>query len=960
MTGKNIGHYRILRQIGKGGMGEVYLAEDTSLKREVAIKVLPEYLRNDPKRLARFRREAETAGKLKHPNIAPIFALEEAVPVDDGTGGDDVSVRARHASPQREHPDDLAPTLFIVMEYVEGQPLSSHIPSDGMDLDTFFATFIPLADALAHAHGHGRIHRDIKPGNIMIDTDGTPKILDFGLARIVGSNPMEAFFDESETPPEFDSETPTVTMKPGEPLPETPPPSITQGGAFMGTPAYMSPEQIETGQVDARTDLFSFGIVMYEALTGQRPFKGENIESIIGRILEAEPKPVTALKPITPHTLWWIIRLCLKKNREDRVQTAHELYTELTDLRKEVESGTVLVDASAIPKPEPVPLWRRPIPIVVMLVLTLAIGLAAAWLLKPAPLMPEPSLRKFDLTVDAVGNQAYDGPAISPDGTMIAYTQDGRLWIRDLDSVTPRELPDTEGGVRPFWSSNSDFVGYFTWDPQTLRKVAVTGGPSIPMCDFVGVFRGGAWRSDGTIVFGVASAASAREGVLYSVPSHGGERVVFAVADTSLDQRGLIYPTLLPDGSLLYAATVGEEDGALIVDTGRERREIVAIQGERVAFAVYSPTGHIVYQRGFPESKGIWAVPFDIGSLEVTDDSFPIDANGGYPTVSSDGTLVYRSAVMALWTIVPPGRLAWVDRQGRVEPVGKVWGRLDTPELSPNGRLVAFSAARQDNADVYVYDFERGTDTRLTYDKTNDINPVWSPDDRHVAFQSDAQYRGGGAADIHVRAVDGSGDAELLVGGSEPYWPSDWSPDGRHLIYFAWSDSIAYDIWYATLRDDGVLALDDTSQAFLRTPYSEWGGRLSPDGRYLAYGSNESGQSEVYVCPFPDGGSKWQVSSDRGSRPRWSPNGDELFYVQSATGTGQGSMMAVPVETTGGFRRGRVRRLFDAPEGVDLSGFDVSADGRRFMAVQRVGEAEQPQVTITVVENWAREFEGRE
>ena len=272
--GKTIGHYRIIRQLGKGGMGEVYLAEDTTLKRGVAIKVLPETLQKDPERLARFRREAEAAGKLKHPNIATIHALEEA----DGV-------------------------LFIVMEYVEGESLKDRIPNDGMELDKFFATFIPLADALSHAHGHGRIHRDLKPANIMITPDGTPKILDFGLARITRP--------ESE-PVDVDSEASTLTMKPGEPLLEMPPPSITQGRTFMGTPAYMSPEQIETKQVDHRTDLFSMGIVMYEALTGERPFKGENVESIIGRILTEDPMAITALKPITPHQLWWSVRKCLK------------------------------------------------------------------------------------------------------------------------------------------------------------------------------------------------------------------------------------------------------------------------------------------------------------------------------------------------------------------------------------------------------------------------------------------------------------------------------------------------------------------------------------------------------------------------------------------------------------------------------------------------------------------------
>ena len=951
MVGTTLSHYRIIRQLGKGGMGEVYLAEDTRLNREVAVKVLPESLRNNPERLARFRREAEVAAKLKHPNIATIHALEEAVPEDDGTGDGDVSVRARHASPQREHPDGHASILFIVMEYVEGEPLTARIPSGGMDFGTFFDTFIPLADALSHAHEHGRIHRDLKPANIMIAQDGTPKILDFGLARIEPGAAKAQADSESAIAPESaiaDSETSTVTMKEGVPLPETPPPqNLTQGRQLMGTLPYMSPEQAERKDMDHRTDLFSFGIVMYEALTGQRPFKGDTETSLLGRILEAEPEPVTTLKPVTPHTLWWIIRQCLKKDREDRIQTAHELCTDLKDLRKEVEAGIVLVDASL---QKCVPFWRQPAAIGAV-VLALAVGLVAAWFLKP---VPEPPLRKFELTVDAVANQGYDGPAISPDGTMIVYSQgellDTRLWIRDLDSVTPRELPDTRGAVSPFWSPNSDFVAYSTLYPKTLWKVAATGGPGIPVCEKAATYyRGGVWQADGAIVFGANPGASALSevGVLYTVPSQGGVPVVFATADTSLGQRGLIHPTLLPGGALLYAATVGETDGALVVQTGQERRVVLPIRGERVAFPAYSTTGHIVYQRGFPESKGVWAVPFD--GTQVTGEPFPVDVTGNYPTVSSDGTLVYRPGGLAIHSMERP---AWVDRQGRVEPVGKGWEGFYAHALSPDGRLVAFRASRQGNLDLYVHDLEQDTTTPLTYGPAIDGVPAWSPDGRWVAFDSDRS----GDGDIYVKASDGSGSAELLVGGPGLDRPASWSLDGRHLVYYSISDSTGRDLWYAALQEkDRKVTPDGSPQVFLRTPYDEFGGRLSPDGRYLAYVSNESGRYEVWVRPFPDGGSKWQVSSDGGTYSRWSTKGDELFYVQDETLAGRGPMMVVPVETGNGFRRGSPRKLFDTPEDVDFINFDVSVDGQRFLARGK-SEAAQPQVTITVVENWAREF----
>ena len=377
MIGQTISHYKITSKLGEGGMGEVYLAGDTRLDRQVAIKVLPDAVRQDPERLARLRREAQAAASLKHPDIATIHALEEA----DGL-------------------------LFIVMEYVEGETLTERIPADGMDLDSFFSTFIPLTDALAHAHENGRIHRDLKPANVMMTPEGIPKILDFGLARIERG---EAAMSD------LDSQARTAATKP-KAVADVPP-SLTQERAFLGTPAYMSPEQIEGKKVDARTDLFSFGVLMYEALTGQRPFQGETVESIMGRILTEEPRSITEQNPITPHQLWWIIRKCLQKDREQRTQSARELHRELVTAQQEVASGPVLVDANtvALPPQKPMPFWGQPTAITAV-VLALVLGLVAAWLLKP---VPEPPLRKFALPVELVRLRESDGPVISPDGTIV-------------------------------------------------------------------------------------------------------------------------------------------------------------------------------------------------------------------------------------------------------------------------------------------------------------------------------------------------------------------------------------------------------------------------------------------------------------------------------------------------------------------------------------------------------------
>ena len=941
MVGQTLLHYRILKKLGEGGMGEVYLAEDTRLKRQVAIKVLPESLRGSPERLARFRTEAEAAARLKHPNIAPIFALEEAVPEDDGAGGDDVSVRARHASPQREHHDDLAPTLFIVMEFVEGQPLYAHIPQDGMDLETFFSIFIPLSDALSHAHTHDVTHRDLKPGNIMIAEDGTPKILDFGLARITRPEPEEA------SPGAVDSDASTMTMDdPNAPLPhpnasQTPPRSLTEGMQFMGTPAYMSPEQAQRQKVDHRTDLFSFGVVIYEALTGKRPFQGDTLESLIGHILVADPKPVTTVKPVTPYTLWQVIRTCLRKDRGERTQTARRLHADLRDVQQEVAAGTVLVDASAVMQAvKPTPLWRQPAAIGLAAV-TLIVGLVAAWLLKPST---KPPLRKFTIAIEPVGRPEYDGPAISPDGTMIVYAQGEppTLWIRNLDAVTPRKLPDTMGCHRPFWSPNSDFVAYFKWEDPTLRKMAAKGGPSIPLCELPGgspLPRGGVWRPDGIIVFGVAGYFSAA-GVLYSVSSQGGEPAVFAEADSNLDRQGLIYPSLLPDGSVLYAAVVGEESGALMVQKGQERRMVMPGRDERIAFPAYSPSGHIVYQRGFPESQGVWAVPFD--GTEVTGEPFPVDAAGGYPTVSSDGTLVYRS------TGVRQGQLAWVDRRGAVQDrIGQPQGEMLNPVLSPDERRVAVSAGKGGNNNIWVHDIKQNIASQLTFDPADNGFSVWSPEGDQIAYTN---YRSG-TGDIYLISSDGLDEPRVLTATPMEEWVADWSSDGQYVVYSAMDLDGIWNCWLIPLTGD------QEPVQFTDSPHLTVVPRISPDGRYVAYHSDESGQSEIYVRSFPSGRGKWRVSTGGGVQARWNGKGDELFYVERSEEGDR--LMVVPIDTDRGFTYGAPQLLFTSEKvGTHRLGeaanyfYDVTDDGQRFVVVQEV-EAATQQTTVTIVQNWA-------
>ena len=476
MPERTLSHYKVIRKIGQGGMGEVYLAEDTILKREVAIKFLPESVRHDPERLRRFRTEAEAAAKLNHPILATVHSIEEA----EGE-------------------------IFITMEYVDGQPLGEHIGSSGLDLDRFLDWFLLLTDALAHAHEQGLVHRDLKPANIMVRKDGTPKILDFGLARIVALGEHAAGMD---------SEAPTKNVEPRDP---NAPPSLTAAGALLGTPAYMSPEQVEGKRVDARTDLFSMGVVMYEALTGQRPFQGATVESIIARILEIDPEPLTALKPVTPYPLWSTIRRCLKKDRDVRIPTARILHEELRDVQQEVSSGTVLVDAGAVsPATAGRSRWGRPAAVVVT-ILALALASLAGRFLGPST--PEPALRKWQIDVPGMsGFTPPQSPRISPDGTKIAYIERNRLWIRELDEVEPREI----------------------------------GGPSIRFADVSispGSTGSGVFRSDDSVLI----ATGGPDGILV-VSADGGAPHTFMEPETARGELDFHQPSQLPDGRGILAA----------------------------------------------------------------------------------------------------------------------------------------------------------------------------------------------------------------------------------------------------------------------------------------------------------------------------------------------------------------------------------------------------------------------
>ncbi|MDA2925775.1 protein kinase [Acidobacteria bacterium AH-259-G07] len=879
MVGKTISHYRILEKLGEGGMGEVYLAQDTKLKRQVALKVLPESLRHDPQRLRRFQTEAEAAAKLNHPNIAHVYTVEE----DQGT-------------------------RLITMEYVEGQPLKELIPEDGLDLDTFFAWFIPLADALTQAHEKGVRHRDIKPGNIMMTPQRVPKILDFGLAQIIS--------------PEVKEDSATWRQ------------TLTEPGAILGTAAYMSPEQAEGKAADHRSDIFSFGVVMYEALTGQRPFKGETYASTVGSILKEEPEPIKVLKPEMPYLLGHAVNKCLRKNLRRRYQSMLEVRNDLEAVKAEVDAGVIVglgteaAGASAL-----VSRWRWPVWVGTAVLLATIVAWAT-WILGRMSARPELPLLKFQL---ALVDQATDIAAISPDGMMVAYRDRGRLWIRDLDKVKPREIPVTDGVYNLFWSPTSDFIGYAVGN--TLWKVSAQGGPSTQLCELPGLLGGATWGQEGTIVLAASS------GELFAVSAQGGEPQLLMKPDSSKGNLAFHTPHLLPDGqSLLFSIVKDDNAWEIVTRSGETTKRLIHHVGERIGWPTYSSTGHILYQRGWPISHGVWAVPFSLSTLRVTGDPFVVAPDGAFPSVSSSGTLLYESPS----TTGGSQQLVWADRSGRVEgSIGQSHEQILGLALSPGYRRVAVSGVENGNADIWIHDITRSTKTRLTFDPAVDYQPVWSPSADQIVFSSLRS----GSGDIFIKAADGSGAVQPLVRGPLVEGASQWSQDGRYLVYHV-IDPIHRDLWYVPLTGDRQAV------ALLQTPFDELLAQISPDGRYVAYQSNESGRWEVYVKPFPRGEGKWQVSvnsANGGVHPKWDPRGNELFYVDG------NNLMAVPVQTRPGFRMDIPYQLFTGEQvGTSLSSdpfnpiYDVAPDGERFVVVQNVAEGT---TTITIVQSWFVAFE---
>ena len=884
MVGRTISHYKVLSEVGRGGMGVVYKAEDTKLKRPVALKFLRSDVLEDEEHKERFLREAQAAAALDHPNICTVHEIDE---VDGET--------------------------FIAMAYLEGQTVKDKIAERPLKLEEALDIAIQTAQGLKAAHQKEIVHRDIKPANLMLIEEDLVKIMDFGLAQLAEQS------------------------------------RLTKTATFLGTPAYMSPEQAQRLPTDRRTDIWSLGVVIFEMVTGCLPFEGERQEAVLYAIGNEEPELPSSLRSRVPLELDRIVEKALAKSPDERYQHVEEMIVDLRGLGKKLESGesTILrtgaqaVLASqqpAVPN-ELVPKQKHRILQAALAVSALvALALAFVYFRQSAPEAP---LRRFTFRPPSpIGTTNYDANvAISPNGKHIAFVaeSDGKLWVQDLDQRQPRVIEGTEGAVSPFWSPSSDFIGFAT--AGELKKVSLQGGLPSRLCELPGShFHGGSWSPDGqSIVFG------SNPHVLYEVPARGGAPSVLVERSPEGPAGAIVWPHFLPSeaGARVLVFTFGSSTAMTMmvqnVETGQ--RELLGPS----AAPFYSPSGHLVYQSA-PFTHDLWALPFSLDTLRATGEAFPISENGRGPTVAADQTLVYLDGS-------GQRQLVWLDRHGeKTRESGVFQEEIRYPALSPDERLVAVTAAEGSNEDVWVYDVTRGVKTRLSTDPGGDWRPVWSPAGDQVAFTSNRA----GNMDIFLRQTDGGGEEQVLAATPLNELVSDWSQDGNYLLYQINNPGTGADLWYLERNENGS---GWGPHPFLQTPFGGFEGRFSPDGRYVAYMSSESGQTEVYVQPFPEGGRKVTVSSNGGRKVHWSRDGKELFYVEGQT------LVAVEVSSGSSFSVGEATRLFEHPGFLMPSNdsYDISTDGQRFILAQSVGEGpDAPEPSIRVVMNWFAEFRGHE
>ena len=897
MIGTIVSHYKILEKLGEGGMGVVYKAQDTKLNRTVALKFLPEHISASESDTARFMQEAQAAASLNHPNICTIHGIEEA----EGKN-------------------------FIVMEFVDGQTLQEKKSS--LSMKQALEIGIQVADGLAAAHEKGIVHRDIKPENIMIRKDGIPQVMDFGLAKLRGAS------------------------------------RLTKEGSTVGTAGYMSPEQVQGQETDHRADIFSLGVLLYEMLIGQLPFKGVHETAIAYEIVNVDSPPMSSVKTDIPPELDAIVLECLEKDPNERTQSAKQVAIDLKRFKREssrervsrVTSARPAFRSSGTAKPEmsrsgvnEVNEWTWKTPWTVSILCF--IGMAAfAVLYLSDPVTNRTVVRSSLIPPEKASfSNLFGGGhfAISSDGSKLAFVAvdsagKSRLWVRPMNSFTAITLPGTEGAAFPFWSPDNRFVGYFA--NSKMKKIEATGGPPTAICDAPDG-RGGTWNKEGVIVF-----APNWIGGLYQVPSAGGSPTAITTLDTTHREQTHRWPSFLPDGKhVLYYArssaggTEADADAIKITSIDGTGNKRLFSASSNVEYA----SGHILFVR----QSVVMAMPFDASSLTATGEAIPIaeqigyevNFNRGHFAVSSNGIFVYQTG-----SSTGGIQMTWVDRSGKaLRKVGEP-GRFGGGQLSPDGKRLAISVFEplSRNRDIWIYDLARDVRTRFTFDQGVEEYPVWSPDGTRLMYAADKK----GHLDIYQKALSGEGDEELLVESTLDKYPTDCSSDGRFLLYHTAGDPVGKsNLWSLSLKGDR------TPVPLYQAEFEEQDATFSPNGKWIAYASTESGRYDAYVRPFPGPGGKWQISTSGLSlgtlisASRWNRNGTELYYLSED----QRLMVA---EVRGGgssFEVGTVRALFDGRAERAMFIQAASADGQRFLMATAAGQSYLP---LTLVLNWDEEL----
>jgi eukaryotic-like serine/threonine-protein kinase len=903
-AGTRLGSYRISGELGVGGMGEVYRATDTILKRDVAIKLLPPAFARDADRVARFQREAEALAALNHPNIAQIHGLERS----DGS-------------------------TALVMELVEGPTLADRIAHGPIPCDEALGIALQVADALEAAHGKGIVHRDLKPANVKVRPDGTVKVLDFGIATAPGS--------------------PIATSGRDSPAHLTP--ALTEAGILLGTAAYMSPEQARGRPVDERADIWAFGCLLYEMLTGQPAFGGEDVTTTLARVLEREPNTRLLPAAVTP-AVRYTIRLCLAKDARKRI-------SHIRDVRLALAGVFGTGDAAAEKSAAGQPALRRVLAFSVALITLAAVAGFGAWRLWPAP-EPRPVAR-FSLPISTAARTPWI--SISRDGARIAWAGSSMIQVRELDEFETRSVPGTQGaGTVPCFSPDGAWIAYGD-GLSRLRKAPLAGGAALTLAEGLRGVSFCDWADDGNIYFGTDAG-------IMQVSDGGGSARLIAAPDFGRGELSLHRPQLLPGGRKLLFSVLREESAesghVAVLDLVTTERTLVLESAGTGASFVPTMTGggrgYLVYARG----GALFAVPFDVRRLEagsprpVVEGVLPAILGTSNPAVSRSGILAYLSGDTILDLSLRPATLAWVGRDGEQETLperAQLFGEL---KLSPDGRraVVNIVDLATRTADFWVYEFADDRFTRVTFGGAN-VGAVWTPDSQrfmyvHLEGGLTQLLSPGGSSELRCVPADSSALPTTLVP-SSAWGPGLQEPyslrfDGQVLIgHRNRNDNL--DVWALTLPDASCGTASGVAiapQSLLDTRFDERHPTFSPDGRFIAYTSNESGRDEVYVVPYPGLGGKTQISRGGGERPRWNSNGRELFYLSA------GQMMAIEVETSPVFRAHSPRALFDMPEIAPRNSpaHDVAPDGTRFLLLIQEDPSGPRAAELRVVVNWLEEL----